>query len=88
MFLYTITKNSKVLYVVRGASSYMAGILLPVMLRFVCLQVRNILLVSSLLGAHCKGKHWVQQNKQQELMLPIDYGTQLMLLIDYGTQCC
>jgi len=31
-----------------------------------------------LLGAYYKGKHCVQQNKKQELMLLIDYGTQLM----------
>jgi len=55
MFLYMITKHSKVLYVVQGASSYMAGTLLPVLSGFFCLQVRNIFLGSSLLGAHYEG---------------------------------
>ena len=58
----------------------MAGILLFVLWGFFYLQVRNIFLGSSLLGAYYKGKHCVQQNKQQELMLLIDYGTQYMLI--------
>jgi len=34
-----------------------------------------------LLGAYYKGKNCVQHNKQQELMLLIDYGTQLIVLL-------
>ena len=55
MSLYTTTKHLKVSDVVHGASSYMAGILLPALSGVVCLQVRNLLLGSSLLGAHYEG---------------------------------
>jgi hypothetical protein len=43
-----------------------------------CVYKYVTFLGSSLLGAYYKGKHCVQQNKQQELMLLIDYGTQLI----------
>jgi len=36
MFFYKTTEHLKVLYVVQGASSYMAGILLPVLSGVVC----------------------------------------------------